>query len=140
MSDKPAFVIGIDPDVSKSGFSIYNRVTKNLELFDYDLFDLFNVLLQMKDLNILVRLEAGHLEKGVWHKGGNGAAKKVGANHEIGRQIEKFCKSNQIRYQLVKPCGFSSYDHNKFCSITGWDKKIRTNPEKRVAGLLVWGY
>jgi hypothetical protein len=137
-TEKP-FLIGIDPDTHKSGVAIYNRHTKSLHLFEYELWAVFDIIKQMKD-EAIVRLEAGHKEKSTWHKGGNGMAKRVGANNEIGRQIEKFCIENGIVYELVKPCGFSSYNHETFCQLTGWNKKDKTNPEKRVAGLLVYGY
>lgn len=133
------YVIGIDPDVDKSGVASFHVQSKQLILGQLDLWDLLNDLCKF-DLNgrILVRLEAGHIVKQTWHKGGNGMAKRVGANNEIGRQIEKFCKRFNIPYELVKPCGLSSIDHKTFCKITGWDIKELTNPEKRVAGLLAF--
>lgn len=65
-------------------------------------------------------------------------AKRVGANHEIGRQIEKYCIDHNIQLQLVAPCGLSNVNHETFCKITGWPIKDKTNPEKRVAGLLCY--
>jgi len=135
-NNKHRYVVGIDPDVDKSGFAIYCNALKELELKEFDLFDLFYELKYIP--NCFVRLEAGHKVKSTWHKGGNGMAKRVGANHEIGRQIEKFCKRFNIDYELVKPCGLSSINHETFCKITGWDIKSLTNPEKRVAGLLAY--
>lgn len=133
------FIIGIDPDVDKSGVASFHVQSKQLILGQLDLWDLLNDICKF-DLNgkILVRLEAGHTVKSTWHKGGNGMAKRVGANHEIGRQIEKFCKRFSIPYTLVKPCGLSQINHATFCKITGWPIKELTNPEKRVAGLLAF--
>src|SRR5690606_36229532 len=88
--------------------------------------------------SLFVRLEAGHNVKSTWHKGGNGMAKRVGANHEIGRQIEKFMIKHGIKHELVKPLEGSRINHETFCKITGWDIKRKTNPETRVAGLLAY--
>ena len=131
-------VIGIDPDVAKSGVSLWNRYTKSLELGEKSLWELFEYLKSMAD-KATIRLEAGHMDKSTWHRGGNGMAKRVGANNEIGRQIEKFCIENSINVELVKPAGYSSFTHERFCKVTGWNEKVKTNPEKRVAGLLVFG-
>ena len=131
-------VIGIDPDVEASGVSLWNRHTKVLQLDQMNLWSLFVHLKLMASI-ATVRLEAGHLVKTTWHAGGNGMAKRVGANHEIGRQIAKFCEANSIQTELVTPLGYSSFSHEKFCKVTGWDIKAKTNPEKRVAGLLVFG-
>lgn len=132
-------IIGIDPDTDKNGFATYNKKNNSLLLNQYDLTDTFFQLLSLKEYSkIFVRLESGHTLKSTWHKGGNGMAKRVGANHEIGRQIEKFLVKNDIPYELVKPFGGSKINHETFCKITGWDVVKRTNPETRVAGLLAY--
>lgn len=130
-------IIGIDPDTDRNGFATFDRESSILLLNQYDLTDTFSQLLNLKEYRkIFVRLESGHTLKSTWHKGGNGMAKRVGANHEIGRQIEKFLIKNEIPHELVKPFGGSNMDHQTFCRMTGWDIKKRTNPETRVAGLL----
>lgn len=133
-------IIGIDPDTNKSGFATFQGKNKFF-LHELSLWEVFYCLRgYIVDLNkdIKVRLEAGHTLKSTWHKGGNGMAKRVGANHEIGRQIEKFCIEFNIHFELVKPCGLSQISHETFCKITGWNIKKLTNPEKRVAGLLAF--
>jgi len=131
------FVIGIDPDVDKSGFA-YWIMGQKLRLEQYDLHDTFFTLMNLRE-NCFVRLEAGWLiKKRNWNGGGFAGAGDVGRNHEIGRQIEKFCKRFNITYTLVKPCGLSQINHATFCKITGWPIKELTNPEKRVAGLLAF--
>jgi len=135
---KYRFIIGIDPDTNKSGIAFYDNSEKKITVFELELWKIFNTLLKYEEY-CLVRLEAGHKVKSTWHKGGNGMAKRVGANHEIGRQIEKFCIEYNIPFELVKPCGLSNINHETFCKITGWDFKKLTNPEKRVAGLLAFG-
>jgi hypothetical protein len=130
------FVIGIDPDTNKSGVAIWSH-ERGLFLNEFTLWDTFKYLL-VHGGNSIVRLEAGHKDKRTWHKGGNATAKKIGSNNEIGRQIEKFCLEQGFELKLVAPCGLSNVNHETFCKITGWDLKIKTNPEKRVAGLLCY--
>lgn len=134
---KHQYIIGIDPDVDKSGFAIW-IFNQKLRLEQHDLHDIFHTLLSLKD-NCFVRLEAGHKDKATWHKGGNAMARKVGRNHQVGFEIENFCNRFNIPLELVKPCGLSNINHETFCKITGWDVKKLTNPEKRVAGLLAFG-
>lgn len=52
------YIIGIDPDVDKSGFATW-ILNKKLRLEQHDLHDVFHTLLTLKD-NCFVRLEAGH--------------------------------------------------------------------------------
>jgi hypothetical protein len=137
---RPDYFIGIDPDVKASGFAVWHK--KQLELCCYDLPELFDALFDLSTKGRLkVRLEAGWHAKGLnWHKGGLGSANAVGRNHEIGRQIEKYCLKYDIPYELVKPLGYSGWKHERFCTYTKWPVKCKTNPETRVAGLLVYGY
>jgi len=130
--------IGIDPDCTASGFSVWDKSEKKFILLKtLDLTDLFFEITIRSHIIKEVRLEAGHLKKGTWHKGGVGMAKKVGANHEIGRQIEKFLIKTKIPYQLILPQGYSGWSHERFVAMTGYVG--RTNPETRVAGMLVYG-
>lgn len=138
-AEKQKITIGIDPDKIESGFSVYNKSTGELSLFQYDLFDLFTKLLWYKlRYDVKVRLEAGHLVKKFWQRRTVGVAKAVGENNNVGYQIERFLIKHNINFELVEPCGLSNYTHDQFCAITKWDKKIKTNPEKRVAGLLAY--
>ncbi|WP_343566304.1 hypothetical protein [Sphingobacterium sp.] len=141
---KDRITIGIDPDVDKSGYAVYSWQIDALKIFQYDLSDLFIQLLRQKMIcnsiksELIVRLESGHIVKKTWGRRTVGAVKDVGRNNEIGAQIERFLIKNDIKHQLVKPCGLSSYTHEMFCKITNWDIKKLTNPEKRVAGLLAY--
>lgn len=134
-------IIGIDPDVDRSGYALFWTEGKNLILQQYPLWDVFNCLFEDAEIwNVFVRLEAGHAVKKTWQRRTAGAIKDVGRNNEIGSQIEKFLKEHNIPYELVPPFGGSKVNHDLFCKITGWDKKKKTNPETRVAGLLVHNY
>ena len=138
--DVPDLYIGIDPDVQASGFAIWDK--KHLQLHCYDLPDLLSKLTEYNSqCKVVVKLEAGWLIKGNWHKGGSKlSGNAVGRNHEIGRQIAKYCDKYKIRCDLVKPLGYSGWKHERFCIYTKWPKSVKTNPETRVAGLLVYGY
>lgn len=91
-------------------------------------------------MHVEVIIEAGWIgtKNKSWHGGGKGSAYDVGRNHEIGMQIEKFCKANGINPHLMKPNGYSSMKHEDFCKITGY--KGRTNSETRVAGMFAFIY
>lgn len=139
IGEKQNITIGIDPDVERNGFGVYNKNTSELSLFQYDLFDLFTKLLWYKlRYNIIVRLEAGHKVKKTWQARTVGTIKNVGRNNEIGSQIERFLIKRNIKHELIEPCGLSKYTHDQFCNITKWEKNKRTNPETRVAGLLAY--
>lgn len=131
-------LIGIDPDVNKSGYAVWSPENKSfLGLWDYSLFDIFVKLQYMRDVyDIFVYLEDGRLAKGVWHKHG---AKNVGKNMAIAQQIHTFMDAHHIPYLLLRPAGYSKYDHKTFCNITGWPIKERTNSEKRAAAMMVFG-
>lgn len=134
-------IIGIDPDVDKSGLAYYIKPQEKLLLHQFDLQDLFETVLDVHKLRagkVLVRLEAGHKVKKTWQRRTIGVAKDIGRNNEIGSQIEKFLIKNNIRFELVPPFGGSKVNHETFCKITGWDIKKKTNPETRVAGLLAY--
>jgi hypothetical protein len=141
-STKADIYIGIDPDVQASGLAVWDSKEKVIvALSTYTLPEVFEILENYNSNNrIMVRLEAGWLIKGNWHRGGSKlSGNAVGRNHEIGRQIEKYCITIGIPHQLVKPPGYSSYTHQVFCAITRWPIKVSTNTETRVAALLVYG-
>lgn len=136
--NKQKITIGIDPDKVESGFAVYNKSSGDLSLYQYDLFDLFNQLLWYHlRFDLTVRLEAGHKVKRFWQKRTIGVAKSVGENNNVGYQIEQFMIKRGIKFQLVEPQGYSSYNHELFKKITGYQKG-RTNGETRVAGLLAF--
>ena len=115
-------IIGIDPDVDKSGVCIVNNMLQIELLTTMDLVDLFALIESMSDCrDIKVIVEAGWMNKTNFH---------VGANHEIGRQIIKFCEKVGIECHAIKPKGhkMSALD---FKRISGWTK--RTNQEMRDA-------
>ncbi len=139
--------IGIDPDVDKSGFVIWDKEKK--ALLDVDsatLPEMMTRLLRMKGRIALVIVEAGYLNKGNRHtfKGQTVAAaaktgENVGRNHQRGMDIVEILEWMKIPYRLQKPITPNKWkdDAAYFKTITGWHGK--TNPEKRDAAMLVFG-
>ena len=85
-------VIGIDPDVDKSGVAFLECSTEN------------------NHQSVRVIIEAGWLNQSNWHLTARdtraAAAAKgnhAGRNHEVGRKIAEMCDHWQIPYELVKP-------------------------------------
>lgn len=145
--NKPKLIIGIDPDVSKCGFAVYDTELK--QLTDVRSVPLFALLEQIDVTvacgNYLIRLEAGWLKKkSNWHGGSYSVAqciaKQVGRNHEIGRQIEKYLIKQKYNYELLEPKGYSNIfkDADTFKQVTGWTKQ--TNEDSRASCAMVWGY
>ena len=143
-------LIGIDPDVDKSGVSMTG--SGELRLFNLDFFNLFDHLKYVKELAdnsytivvpIKVYIEAGWLNKTNWHTSSKmntatvaqiGA--RTGANHETGRKIAEMCEYLKIDYELVRPTQ-SKVDAVYFKQLTKYQG--RTNQEQRDAAMLIWG-
>lgn len=138
--------IGIDPDVDKSGFVIWDKEKK--ALLDVDsatLPEMMTRLLRMKGRIALVIVEAGYLNKGNRHtfKGQTVAAaaktgENVGRNHQRGMDIVEILEWMKIPYRLQKPSTKNSWknDEKIFQKMTGVKGG---NPEKRDAAMLVFG-
>ncbi|WP_343320245.1 hypothetical protein [Sphingobacterium multivorum] len=146
-----ALIIGIDPDVDKSGVAIYNKVTKGIELSVLSFFSLFDLLKLEKSKIREVVVEASWLiKKSNFHNETKGArvasriGSKTGANHEVGRKIVEMCESLDIKCICVRPLKKrwkgrdGKITHEEFKMLTNISQ--RTNQEMRDAGLLVWGY
>lgn len=130
-------IIGIDPDVDKSGVCIVNEMLQIERLTTMDLVDLFALIEGMRDYDIRVIVEAGWMNKTNFHVGAMDNAWKsakigshVGANHEIGRQIIKFCEKAGIECHAITPRGHKM-NALDFKNRSGWTK--RTNQEMRDA-------
>jgi len=141
-SDK-AILVGIDPDVDKSGVAVWRPHDKCYALKTLKFFALFEYLVKQKQNIRLVVIEAGWQNKSVWHgasgKGASVAArigKSVGCNHETGRKIVEMCEYLKLHYDLVRPIK-QKYAKKEFVKITGIEE--RTNQEQRDAMMLVFG-
>lgn len=154
-------VIGIDPDVEKSGCAYLEVATRRLEISTLTFPDLLDYLryvqrqTEVAQKNFRVIIEAGWLNKAHWHLAPKdtktvAAAKgnSAGRNHETGRKIAEMCKHWQMPYELVKPLALkvggvnlwqgkdgkiTQEELSAFTGITG-----RTNQEGRDAALIAW--
>ncbi len=144
-------IVGIDPDVDRSGIAVYHKATKDLQLSILTFFQLFDFLKDKKSIIREVIVEGGWLHKKSnfrnEHSGQRVAArigKNTGANHETGRKIIEMCAYLKIECRAVLPLvkrwkGLDrKISHEEFFKLTGYNK--RTNQEQRDAALLVWGY
>lgn len=136
-------LIGIDPDVDKSGFA---RIEGNqLKLDNLSFFDLYEELKSYKELGVnpVVYVECGFLNKSNFHKkAGMSAAlnakigERTGANFETAKKIVEMCEYLKMPYVKIQPKA-SKITNDYFKKITGIN--TRTNQEQRDAMMLIWG-
>lgn len=153
--NSPMF-IGIDPDTEKSGVATWDKTKKVLKLErNMDLFSLLKYIDTMSHLySIRVYVSAGwRIKKTNFHRKNVNVnynnpisvskyigtiekiMEKVGANHEIGKQIMKYCDSNNIEAYEVTPRG--KVDSKTFRKYTGWTHQ--SNQEQRDAAMTIFG-
>ena len=140
---KTKFLIGIDPDVDKSGVAIIDE--NNVTLDNLTFFQLFDYLKTHKgqDRKPIVYVECGFLNKSNWHKSsGKSAAfnakigEHTGANFETAKKIVEMCEYFKLPHVKVKPTN-SKKDSYFFKKLTGIS--FATNQEQRDAFMLIYG-
>lgn len=140
---KEKFMIGIDPDVDKSGVAFLNG--DQLQLDNLTFFQLFDYFKEMKDKYpmIEVYVECGYLNASNWHKKVNASAsinskigERTGANFETAKKIVEMCEYLKIAHHKIKPTK-SKISNDYFKQITGYTGK--TNQEQRDAFMLIFG-
>ena len=138
-------LIGIDPDIDKSGVAYYFRRTKELNLYNFRFFELYEDLKNAKEIyeDFKVIVEAGWLNnKSNWHNEKSGVriaariGKNTGSNHEAGRKIVEMLEYLGISYELRRPFT-SKINSESFKKITKYSG--RTNQETRDAAMLIYG-
>ena len=140
--------IGIDPDVDKSGFAIYDASKKKLTRVCCMRFFEIMEFLQIQNVDFVdkafVRIEAGWLNKSNWHTRKNDGVKiasakgnSVGRNHEVGRKFGEMCEYLGFDYEFVKPLGTKNIDRATFIRLT--DYRCGCNQDARDASMLVYG-
>ena len=143
VNKQPKLLIGIDPDVDKSGvaFSMDNK----LKLQNLTFFELFDFLKFYKERENkpTVYIEMGSLNKSNWHtkagysQGFNAKiGEKTGRNFEVANKIVEMCKYLDLPYETIKPTK-SKITNDYFKMLTGL--KIKTNQEQRDAFMLIHG-
>ena len=146
MSQQDAILIGIDPDVDKSGVAI--KTPSGMDMKTLNFFALFDYLRSVKKyanearLELCVFVECGYLNKGNRHKVLGGSlslnskiGEHIGQNHQVAKKILEMCEYLGLNYQEVRPTK-TKLDSNQFNEKTGYKK--RTNQEQRDAMMLIW--
>jgi len=146
MKPNEPLYIGIDPDVTKSGFAVWHKPLRRFSAIEaLTLPEMMEQLQLLKGNIALVVIEAGFLNKGNRHtfKGQSIAAaaktgENVGRNHQRGMDIVEILEWMRIPYRLQKPSTKNSWKDSEvtFQKITGVKGG---NPEKRDAAMLVYG-
>lgn len=101
-------IIGIDPDVTKSGVAIL-RPGKVIELTTLSFFELRDFLTREKENIHIVKVEAGHKVKIANFHGSKNSrtaaaiGRNVGANNEVGKKIVEMCEHYGLPVKEVKP-------------------------------------
>lgn len=136
-------LIGIDPDVDKSGFALIQG--NQLKLKNLSFFELFDELRFYKEREVkpVIYIECGFLNKSNWHKKHGASSsfnakigERTGANFETAKKIVEMCQYLGLPFHQIKPTA-SKISNEYFKKITGIS--TRTNQEQRDAFMLIWG-
>lgn len=134
-------IIGIDPDLEKSGVAV---IDGSLQLFNLTFPELMELFSENKDKIKKVVIEAGWLNKksnfharyGQSKNAGERIAKNVGENHATGKLIAQMAEYYGFKVLLVRPT-CKKLNAEEFNRLTGWTG--RSNQETRDASLLIFG-
>ncbi|QYS85435.1 hypothetical protein JJC03_09310 [Flavobacterium oreochromis] len=107
---KEKILIGIDPDVDKSGFAFIKE--NKLQLKNLTFFELFDTLkfYSEREIKPTVYVEMGALNKSNWHSKEGKSSKwnanigaALGRNFEVANKLVEMCKYLKIPVECVKP-------------------------------------
>ncbi|HAB71517.1 MAG TPA: hypothetical protein DCE34_11750 [Acinetobacter nosocomialis] len=134
-------IIGIDPDLEKSGVAILGN---DLQLKNLTFPETVELFRNEQDSIKKVVIEAGWKNKKANFRVGGGhsrqvneqIARRIGMNHATGILLAEIAQALGLAVLLVKPTK-SKLNADEFNKITGWQG--RTNQEQRDAGMLIWG-
>lgn len=139
-------IIGIDPDVDKSGFAVWLPKEQKFEGIEaMTLFEILEYFSINAESILHIRLEAGWLHDGNRHihskttpKVAAKTGENVGRNFQRGIDIAESAAFFHIPCMLIAPSSRNSWknDEKMFQKITGTKGG---NPEKRDAAMLVFG-
>lgn len=157
MENKPRYIIGIDPDVEKSGFAILDVEEKKFTQVEATpfvrlLLMLFDIVMQDGQEDYLIVIEDSDNTTN-WHLGdmkmsarsAAATGHNVGLCHATQRHIKELAEYLKLNVVLQKPLkktwlgskGKISQEEAE-CFMPGLPKK--TNTEMRDAALLAWCY
>jgi hypothetical protein len=152
MIGKADIIIGIDPDVNKSGVGVVSSKGE-VEVFSFtfpELIEHLKLSAQLKDCTVVV-VEASWKISTNWHTGRGDSirtaarkGKDAGRCHEVGRKIVECAQYYGL--EVVEKLPLKKIWKGKDGKITDEEIKAfmpiqgRTNQEKRDAALLAWDY
>ena len=134
-------IIGIDPDLKKSGVAILGdslvlktmTFAETVDLFRSQQEAIKKVVIEAGWLNVKSNM---HGRIGQRKSVGERIAKNVGENHATGKLLVEMAKSFNLNVVEVRPTR-TKKNADEFKRITGYVG--RTNQEVRDAGMLIWG-
>ena len=152
MKGKADIIIGIDPDVSKSGVGVVSRERKGVEVFSRSFPELLEYLkMAATHTSVVVVVEASWKISTNWHTGRGDSirtaarkGKDAGRCHEVGRKIVECARYYGL--EVVERLPLKKIWKGKDGKITDEEIKAfmpiqgRTNQEERDAALLAWDY
>jgi DUF1009 family protein len=135
-------IIGIDPDLIKSGIACLHQDTKRIEMTCLSFIDLIKFVRMNQPIIKCVYLEAGWLnQKASWHAAPNmsvavSIGRKVGENHATGKIMQQLIEAEGVKVIPVRPTSkkLNAEDFKRLTKI-----ETRTNQEMRDAAMLVYG-
>ena len=152
---RPDYVIGIDPDVERSGYALIDMETRKVSIETVALPSLIDMVDSIQstalatDKRLTVFVEAGWLNLNNWHLGfrdtkamAAAKGKAVGRNHQRGLDICELLAYRGISVVQVPPLKKvwrgkdRKITHEELTAIVGPVK--HTNQEGRDAALLAW--
>lgn len=141
-------ILGIDPDIHKSGIAVLHRDTnccpakELIEMSCLSFVDILSFVKLNQPIIECVYIEAGWFnKKSSFHYSPNMAVsarigKSVGENHATGKLLAQCIEHEQVKVILVKPTK-AKLNAEQFKKLT--KIQTRTNQETRDAAMLVWG-
>lgn len=155
-------VIGIDPDVERSGVASVNKATGARELFTAPFWDVIGFINQFRDHIRVVVIEAGFLNPksnfrdraqiadalqsnnavaalASAKRVGEKIAQKVGQNHQVGILLVEYCRRENIPFMAVQPIGHKITSTRMFQQMYGI-KTAKADQEIRDAFHLIAGF
>ena len=152
MTNKADIIIGIDPDVNKSGVGVVSSIGE-VDVFSFtfpELIEHLKLSAQLKDCTVVV-VEASWKISTNWHTGRGDSirtaarkGKDAGRCHEVGRKIVECAQFYGL--EVVEKLPLKKIWKGKDGKITDEEIKAfmpiqgRTNQEERDAALLAWDY
>lgn len=136
-------LVGIDPDIDKSGVAFSNG--ELIELKNLTFFELFEYLktLGSRTEKLYIYIECGYLNQSNWHKRADRSSafnakvgERTGANFETAKKIVEMCEYLKLQHFKIKPTR-TKVKASFFKSLTGIQS--RTNQEQRDAYMLIHG-